>query len=80
MRGKNYVVAAMRKPDGTIVTEQEKLEGIYTTKVARIPFLRGLVVLWDSMVLGMKYITMSGNYQLDEEDEKIEGTGLIVTC
>ena len=79
MRGKNYVVAAMRKPDGEIVTEHEKLTGIYTTRLSKLPLLRGLVILWDSMVLGMKYITLSGNMQLDEEDEKIEGAGLVVT-
>lgn len=45
MRAKNYVAAATRKPDGTIVTGQEKLEGIYTTKVARIPFLRSFVIV-----------------------------------
>lgn len=79
MRGKKYVVASMRKPDGSIVTEHEKLEGIYKTSVSKLPFLRGLVILWDSMVLGMKYITLSGNMQLEDEEEKIEGTGLVVT-
>ena len=79
MRGKNYVVAAMRKPDGEIVTEHEKLTGIYITRLSKLPLLRGLIILWDSMVLGMKYITLSGNMQLDEEDEKIEGTGLALT-
>ena len=45
MRGKNFVVAAMRKPDKTIHVEYEKLEGIYTSNLIKIPFLRGLVNL-----------------------------------
>ena len=79
MRGKKYVVASMRGPDGEIVTEQEKLEGIYKTSLAKIPFFRGLVILWDSLGLGMKYITLSANVQAEEEEEKIEGTGLVLT-
>lgn len=72
MRGRRYIVAAMRQPDGAIHLEHEKLTGIYTTGLTKIPFLRGLVVLWDSLSLGMKYLTMSANLQTGE-DEKIEG-------
>lgn len=79
MRGRKYVVASMRAPDGKIVTESEELEGIYKTKLAKLPFFRGLVILWDSLSLGMKYITLSANVQAEEEDEKIEGTGLVLT-
>jgi len=78
MRGRHYVVAAMRKPDGSIVNQHEKLTGIYTSRLARLPFFRGLVILWDSMALGMKYITLSANLQTEEE-EKIEGATLIFT-
>jgi len=79
MRGKRYVVAAVRKPDGEIHVEQEKLTGIYTTGLTKLPFLRGLVILWDSLSLGMKYLTLSANLQTDEEEEKIEGTTLFFT-
>ena len=75
MRGKSFVVAAMRKPDSTIHLEYEKLEGIYTSGLVKIPFLRGLVILWDSLFLGMKFITKSANLQA-EDDAKIEGHAL----
>ena len=75
MRGKSFVVAAMRKPDSTIHLEYEKLEGIYTSRLVKIPFLRGLVILWDSLFLGMKFITKSANLQA-EDDAKIEGPAL----
>ena len=78
MRGKKYAVAAMRKPDGMIYLEHEKLKGIYTTIFSRIPFFRGLVVLWDSLSLGMKYLTISANVQTGEED-KIEGPAFFLT-
>ncbi len=79
MRGKRFLVASFRKPDGEVVSEQEKLTGIYLSGIARIPFLRGLILLWDSLSLGMKYITISANYQAENEDEKIEGGSLAIT-
>ena len=79
MRGKRFLVASFRDPQGNIVTEQEELQGIYKSNLAKVPFFRGLIILWDSLVLGMKYITISANIQAEEEEEKIEGTSLILT-
>lgn len=78
MRGKHSVAAAMRAPDGSILIETERLTGIYTGPLARIPFLRGLVILWDSLGLGTRYLTKSANVQTGE-DEKIEGPALYLT-
>jgi len=79
MRGKKYLTAAFRMPDGSIEVVEEKLTGIYTKRIKDIPFLRGLIVLWDSLVLGMKYLTISSNKQIQEEEEKIEGPALYLT-
>ncbi len=78
MRGKNSVAMANRTPEGEIVVNQEKLTGIYTSNIRKIPFLRGLIVLWDAMGLGMRYLTISANIQTGE-DEKLEGPALYLT-
>jgi uncharacterized protein YqhQ len=78
MRGRKYVVAAFRTPDGSIQVEKEELTGIYQSKLSKIPFFRGLVILWDSLSLGMKFLTFSANIQAGEE-EKIEGPSLYLT-
>lgn len=78
MRGKSSIAMAVRAPDNEIVTHQEKLTGIYTSKLSKIPFLRGLIVLWDSLGLGMRYLTISANVQTGE-DEKLEGPALYFT-
>jgi uncharacterized protein YqhQ len=78
MRGKSSVAMAVRSPDNEIITHQEKLTGIYTSKISKIPFLRGLIVLWDSLGLGMRYLTLSANVQTGEE-EKLEGPALYLT-
>jgi uncharacterized protein YqhQ len=78
MRGRKACVVAMRAPDGRIVTRVEPLGGIYTSKIAKIPFLRGLIMLWDSLGLGMHALTDSANLQTGE-DEKLEGPALYIT-
>ena len=78
MRGKSSVAMANRTPDGEIVTYQENLTGIYTSGLSKIPFLRGLIILWDSLGLGMRLLTISANIQTGE-DEKLEGPMLYAT-
>lgn len=78
MRGNSTVAMANRAPNNEIVVYQEKLTGVYTSKLAKIPFLRGLVVLWDALGLGVRFLTLSANIQTGE-DEKIEGPMLYLT-
>jgi uncharacterized protein YqhQ len=78
MRGKKTLAAAFRTPDGEIVIQTEELSTVYSRPYFQWPFLRGLLLLWDAMVLGYRYLTISANYQT-EEDEKIEGPWLYGT-
>ena len=78
MRGRKSCAVAMRAPDGKIVTKVEPLSGIYKTNISKIPFLRGLIMLWDSIGLGMRALTDSANLQTGE-DEKLEGPALYIT-
>lgn len=78
MRGSHYLSAAVRDPSGKIIVQSEKLGGIYASSIVKIPFLRGLVILWDAIGLGTKYLTFSANVQTGE-DEKIEGPALTIT-
>ncbi len=78
MRGRRAVALAMRAPDGRIVTHTEPLGTIYQSPIARTPFLRGLIALWDALVLGIKALTLSANVQLEEE-EQLEGAALYLT-
>jgi uncharacterized protein YqhQ len=78
MRGSCYVAAAMRAPDGKIITQSEELKGIYTSNLKKVPFLRGLLILWDALGLGMRFLTASANVQ-SGEDEKLEGAPLYLT-
>ncbi len=78
MRGRQSVAIAMRAPNQEIVIHKERLGSIYRSRLAKIPFLRGLVMLWDALGLGMRALTVSANTQTGEE-QKLEGLGLYVT-
>lgn len=78
MRGQKAFAVAMRAPDGSIAVHTEKLAKIYSSKITKIPFLRGLILLWDALGLGMRALTLSANTQTGE-DEKLEGAALFLT-
>ncbi len=78
MRGASAVAIAMRDPEQEIVIHTEELSGIYKSRWIKIPFLRGLVGLWDALVLGMRALTISANLQTGE-DEQLEGGALYLT-
>ena len=78
MRGSQSVAIAMRAPNEEIVIHSEPLSGLYKSKIIKIPFLRGLVALWDALGLGIRALTISANIQTGE-DEKLEGPALYLT-
>ena len=78
MRGAKAVAMAVRTPEGKIELHTEVLGGIYTSRIGKIPFLRGLILLWDSLGLGMRFLTMSANTQTGES-AKIEGPAMYLT-
>jgi uncharacterized protein YqhQ len=78
MRGRKALAIGMRAPDGKIVVHTEKLAKVYQSSLAKIPFLRGVILLWDALGLGMRALTISANTQTGE-DEKLEGAPLYLT-
>ncbi len=78
MRGTRYIAMAMRAPDKTIHLYEEELGGIYKKGWMKMPFLRGITGLWDALILGIRFLTISANTQTGE-DEKIEGVALYAT-
>ncbi len=70
MRGARYLTIALRTPKGEIHLHREPLEGhIYNGLIARTPFLRGLTMLWDSLVLGIRSLMYSADMALSEEPD-----------
>ena len=60
MRGRDAIAVALRHPDGRIVWSDERLgTGFRGTRWARLPLLRGLVVLYETLVIGTRWLVRS---------------------
>jgi len=70
MRGRRDMAVATRAADGRILYYQEPLTSwVYRSKVMQWPFLRGIVLLWDSLLLGTRALVFSANVGLQEGDD-----------
>jgi uncharacterized protein YqhQ len=78
MRGAQSLAIAMRAPNNEIIIHEEPLGKIYESRITKVPFLRGLILLWDALGLGMRALTISANTQTGEE-EQLEGPALYFT-
>jgi uncharacterized protein YqhQ len=68
MRGRNSIAVALRHPDGRIVWADEQLAvGFRATRWARLPFVRGLVVLYETLVVGTRWLVRSAGVAAAEE-------------
>lgn len=69
MRGPTSIVIAVRKPDHEIVVKSEKITPLKERfPPFKLPILRGIAMLFESLVLGMKALTYSANQALEAED------------
>jgi len=70
MRGRKAMAVAVRDPQGTIVVHTEPLHAVYSGPISRLPFLRGLLGLWDAFGLGYKSLNFSAQIASGEAEEK----------
>src|SRR5947209_5178598 len=62
MRGRKTAAVAIRRPEGSIYLHEEVLNPrLYQNKLFRLPFLRGMLLLWEMLVLGTRLMTLSAN-------------------
>src|SRR3989337_2346226 len=77
IRGPHNVAVACRRPDGEIAVRREALGGLYSGAVRRIPLLRGVIVLWETLALGMRALLFSANVAMVEEEKEISPLSVI---
>lgn len=79
MRGKTHVAVAVRQPDGEISVDVRPVNSISDRYlILKKPFLRGVVSLVESLVMGMKALAYSAQVSGDE-DEKLDSKEMAVT-
>jgi uncharacterized protein YqhQ len=77
MRGRDAIAVALRHPDGRIVFATERLDlGFHGSRWAKLPFLRGLVVLYETLIVGTRWLVRSASVQAAGDGEAGEGVEL----
>jgi uncharacterized protein YqhQ len=72
MRGVSHWSVAVRRPDSSIALHFWSLRSLMQRyPVLKLPFLRGMVALGESLVLGIRALTISANESLGEEQEPL---------
>ena len=64
MRGRDAIAVAFRHPDGRIVWASEPLDsGPHRWRLARAPLVRGLIVLYETLIVGTRWLVRSASLQ-----------------
>jgi uncharacterized protein YqhQ len=79
MRGRDAIAVAFRHPSGRIVWAQERLDsGFHGSRIAKLPFVRGLVVLYETLIVGSRWLVRSAGLQVQDEGVELGKGGIAV--
>lgn len=74
MRGVGLWAVAVREPEGQIEVRDFPLESkLRRHRLLRLPVIRGVVALWESLAIGFRALQISTDIQLGEEEELSRG-------
>jgi uncharacterized protein YqhQ len=74
MRGVSTWAVAVRKPDGEIAIESFPLVSwLKRHRLLRLPLIRGMVALVESLKIGLQALGISTNAQLGEDEKEVSG-------
>ena len=67
IRGQTCVSMAVRRPNGDILVETQPIGWRWARTIRRIPFVRGVIVLSEMLVVGTRALIFSANVASEEE-------------
>jgi len=74
MRAPNAWSVAVRQPEGGIIARRNQLTRLSErNRWARVPFIRGIFVLGESLTLGFKALSWSAQVATEEEEKPLTG-------
>ena len=71
IRGQRHFSIAVRRPDGTIAHQSEQINLLFTGRLRRLPLIRGILVLIETLTLGMRALSYSANVGAEAEGEEL---------
>ena len=70
IRSSTHVVMCVRQPNNEILTHRAEINSLSERyRILRLPFLRGIIALIETLYLGVKGIYFSANAVLEEEEK-----------
>ena len=79
MRGRDAIAVAFRHPDGRIVWASEALDtGPHSWRFAKAPLVRGLIVLYETLIVGTRWLIRSANIQAAGEGLELGGGSVAI--
>ena len=70
MRGQDHWAVAVREPAGAIYVESHDVDSVAARqKIWRAPFFRGILVLGQSLRIGIRALMIASNHATDEDEE-----------
>lgn len=79
IRSRKHKVICVRQPNGKILTEVEEIRSVSERhQVLKLPVLRGIVALFETMYLGIKGLYFSADAALEEEEEELDPKVLVL--
>lgn len=76
MQGRQNVAIAVRRPDGEIEVTTQPLANLYKGRLRSTPLIRGIIILIETMALGVQALLQSAQVAAAEEEEDISPTAL----
>ena len=74
MRGRGNVAIAVRRPDGELDVASQPLASMYKGRLRNMPVIRGIIVLIETLVLGIQALLHSAQIASAEEEEGMSPT------
>jgi uncharacterized protein YqhQ len=78
IRGQRYATVACRCPDGNIVTRTEELGGRLREQTRELPVLRGMLLLWETMQVGVRCLFFSSQVADGRDPEQPMSKGAML--
>lgn len=69
IRGRTAATIAVRRPNGEAVTDCQPIPSLSNGRARSIPLVRGVLVLAETLILGVRALMFSANVALEEEGE-----------
>ena len=77
MRGRHSAAVALYQSSGSMLVHEEQLDSrFYGSKISQWPFLRGLLLLFDMLILGTRMMRFAANMYVQSELHRQEELGM----